>query len=149
MKAFGNIHNDVEQVLDFYFKACSISMSCSKLSRTFTVFANQGKLIHNGEQVLSPRRTKRINAIMQTCGFYDEAGDFSFRVGLPGKSGVGGGIAAVHPFKFGVAVWSPPLNEKGNSKSGMLALEFLTSITGSSIFLLLADDCTKGGFPLL
>lgn len=134
MKAFGNIHNDVEEVLDFYFKACSISMSCAELSRTFTLFANQGKLIHNEERILSARRTKRMNALMQTCGFYDEAGDFSFRVGLPGKSGVGGGIAAVHPSKFGVAVWSPPLNEKGNSKSGILALEILTNITGSSIF---------------
>jgi glutaminase len=134
MKAFGNIHNDAEAVLDFYFDACSISMSCHGLAQTFTVFANQGKLIEIGEVILSARRTKRINAIMQTCGFYDEAGDFSFRVGLPGKSGVGGGIAAVHPSKFSVAVWSPPLNEKGNSKSGILALELLTNITGSSIF---------------
>ena len=134
MKAFGNIHNDAEAVLDFYFDACSINMSCRELARTFTVFANQGKLIGSSEEILSARRTKRTNAIMQTCGFYDEAGDFSFRVGLPGKSGVGGGIAAVHPSKFSVAVWSPPLTEKGNSKSGILALELLTNITGSSIF---------------
>lgn len=134
MKAFGNIHNDVETVLNFYFDACSISMSCRELARTFTTFANQGKLIGSGAEILSARRTKRINALMQTCGFYDESGDFSFRVGLPGKSGVGGGIAAVHPSKFGVAVWSPPLNKKGNSASGVLALELLTDITGSSIF---------------
>ena len=140
MKAYGNIHNDVEIVLEFYFHACAISMCCREMARTFTVFANQGKLIGSGEEMLSAqrtkrtKRTKRINAIMQTCGFYDKAGEFSFRVGLPGKSGVGGGIAAVHPSDFSVAVWSPKLNPKGNSSSGILALERLTDITGTSIF---------------
>jgi glutaminase len=134
MKAFGNIENDVEAVLDFYFHACSITMSCRELARTFALFANQGKLLGSGEQILTARRTKRTNALMQTCGFYDEAGEFSFRVGLPGKSGVGGGVVAVHPSQFSVAVWSPRLNEKGNSAEGILALELLTNFTGTSIF---------------
>ena len=71
---------------------------------------------------------------MQTCGFYDEAGEFSFEVGLPGKSGVGGGIVAIHPEQYAVAVWSPILNKKGNSELGMAALEKLTTMTGLSIF---------------
>lgn len=134
MKAFGNIRNDAEEVLDFYFYSCSISMSCEELARTFMLYANHGCLMSTGEQLLSVKRTKRINALMQTCGFYDEAGEFAFRVGLPGKSGVGGGIVAIYPNMFSVAVWSPKLNEKGNSTAGMLALELLTDITGSSIF---------------
>jgi len=134
IKAFGNIDNDVEQVLDFYFDTCSLSMSCNELANTFMVFANQGRLLKSNEVVMSTSQTKRINAIMQTCGFYDEAGEFSFRVGLPGKSGVGGGIVAVYPSMYSVAVWSPKLNEKGNSTIGMRALELLTEITGSSIF---------------
>lgn len=134
MKGFGNIENDVETVLDFYFDTCSISMSCEELARTFLLFANRGKLLTTDEEIISPHRTKRINALMQTCGFYDEAGEFSFRVGLPGKSGVGGGIVAVYPNMYSVAVWSPKLNEKGNSTAGMRALELLTEITGSSIF---------------
>ncbi|MGJ8634692.1 MAG: glutaminase [Luteolibacter sp.] len=133
MKDFGNIHNDIIAVIDFYCAVCSIRMSCGELARTFAVFMNHGRL-ENGEQVLSIRRTKRINALMLTCGFYDESGEFAFRVGLPGKSGVGGGIAAVYPGKYSVAVWSPPLNPKGNSAAGCLALEMLTNMTGTSIF---------------
>ncbi len=134
IKAFGNIRHDAEEVLGFYFYTCSISMSCKELARTFKLYANHGCLHSTGEQILSVKRTKRINALMQTCGFYDEAGEFSFRVGLPGKSGVGGGIVAIYPNMYSVAVWSPKLNEKGNSTSGMLSLELLTDITGSSIF---------------
>lgn len=134
MKAFGNIRHDVEAVLDFYVHACAISMSCRELGRAFAVLANGGRALGSSDQVLSLRRTKRVNALMQTCGLYDEAGEFAFRVGLPGKSGVGGGVAAVHPGLYGVAVWSPPLNEKGNSAAGIAALERLTDLTGASIF---------------
>ncbi len=134
MKSFGNIHNDIDEVLDFYFHTCSLSMSCKELANTFLLFANHGKLLHTGERLLTSSKTKRINAIMQTCGFYDEAGEFSFRVGLPGKSGVGGGIAAVHPGEYSIAVWSPRLNPKGNSAKGMAVLELLTTKTGRSIF---------------
>lgn len=134
MKSFGNINNDIEEVLDFYFHKCSIAMSCQEIANTFLMFANRGKIFATGEQVLTPSRTKRLNAIMQTCGFYDEAGEFSFRVGLPGKSGVGGGIVAVQPGHYAVASWSPPLNPKGNSALGMSALEMLTTSTGLSVF---------------
>ncbi len=134
LKSFGNLNNPVEKVLDFYFHLCSLAMTCEELSRTFLMFANHGCAIHSGESVLSVSQVKRLNALMQTCGFYDEAGEFSFRVGLPGKSGVGGGIVAIHPQKYSVAVWSPRLNPKGNSFLGMKALEMLTDITGQSIF---------------
>lgn len=134
IKAYGNIKNDVEEVLDLYFDTCSIKMSCEELAKTFTLYANHGVLLTNKKKLLSTKRSKRINALMQTCGFYDEAGEFSFRVGLPGKSGVGGGIVAVYPGKYSVSVWSPKLNKKGNSTAGIQALELLTNITGSSIF---------------
>jgi glutaminase len=134
MKSFGAIQNDTDEVLDLYYKLCSIEMNVQELSHTFLLFANEGKLISTGEEILTKSKTKRLNALMQTCGFYDEAGEFSFKVGLPGKSGVGGGIVAVHPQKYAVAVWSPLLNLKGNSVKGMKALELLTTKLGWSIF---------------
>ena len=134
MKSFGNIENSIDEVLDFYFHQCSIEMTCVELATTFIPFANEGQLLHKSANIHSKSGIKRINAIMQTCGFYDEAGEFSFRVGLPGKSGVGGGIIAVHPQHYAVATWSPKLNPKGNSALGMKSLELLTSKTGLSIF---------------
>jgi glutaminase len=134
LKSFGNIHNNVEEVLDFYFHTCSIEMTCKELAQAFIPFANHGKDFNSNEKFLTSSQIKRLNALMQTCGFYDEAGEFSFKVGLPGKSGVGGGIAAVYPTKYSIAVWSPRLNKKGNSVLGMKALELLTTKTGMSIF---------------
>lgn len=134
MKSFGNIKNPIDQVLDLYFFQCSIEMTCRDLSTTFLVFANRGVIPHAGEKVLTNSRTKRLNALMLTCGFYDQAGQFAFKVGIPGKSGVGGGIVAVYPEHYAVAVWSPRLNKKGNSFLGMHFLEYLTTKTGSSIF---------------
>ncbi len=134
IKSFGNIENEPEEVLDFYFHICSIEMSCQELSRVFMFLANPNFTTTKGTKVLSLSQTKRVNAIMQTCGFYDESGEFSFRVGLPGKSGVGGGIVAVYPEKYCITVWSPKLNEKGNSYRGMKFLEEFTTKTEQSIF---------------
>lgn len=134
MKDFGNIHNEVEPVLDLYFHLCSIEMTCKELAQTFLFLASGGVNPMTNETVISPRRTKRINAIMQMCGFYDEAGEFAFRTGLPGKSGVGGGIVAIHPGEYCIAVWSPKLNMNGNSYKGMKVLEAVTTKTKSSIF---------------
>ncbi len=134
MKAHNNIHNSIDQVLDLYFTACSIEMSCYSLAQAFSFLANDGRNPLNHEIVMTSSMTKRVNSIMQTCGFYDEAGEFSFRVGLPGKSGVGGGIVAVLPGHYSVAVWSPRLNAKGNSARGMCALEYLTCKSGDSVF---------------
>lgn len=134
MKSFGNIQNDIEEVMDLYFSLCSIEMSCEELTKTFLFLANNGVIPYSGERILSPSRTKRVNALMQTCGFYDEAGQFTFKVGLPGKSGVGGGIVAILPQQYSIAVYSPPLNPKGNSYMGMLFLEEFTTKTEISIF---------------
>lgn len=133
LKSYGNMENDVETVLDFYFHQCSLRMSCRQLANLFYMFMNRGKCLKNNKY-LDLKHVKRINAIMLTCGFYDEAGEFAFEVGLPGKSGVGGGIVALLPNEFVVATWSPGLNKKGNSKLGMQALEQLTTQTGLSIF---------------
>ena len=133
LKYHGTIKNDIEDVLMFYFKMCSIEMSCQELAKAFLAFTGHKEFIYNGF-TLTPSQVKRLNAVMQTCGFYDEAGEFSYLVGLPGKSGVGGGIIAVHPLKYSVAVWSPRLNTKGNSIMGMKALELLTTYTAESIF---------------
>ncbi len=134
IRSFGNIHNEVEEVIDLYFHLSSVMMTCKELSETFLFLANAGIQVDTGERILGVSMTKRINAVMQTCGFYDEAGEFAFRVGLPGKSGVGGGIAAILPNDYAIAVWSPRLNTKGNSYRGMKFLEQFTTLTELSIF---------------
>jgi len=133
LKSFGNLKNDVETVLDFYFHQCALEMNCKQISNAFYLFANRGKCMRNVAH-LTLTQVKRINAIMLTCGFYDEAGEFAFEVGLPGKSGVGGGIVALLPNEFVITTWSPGLNPKGNSYLGMLALEQFTTKSGKSIF---------------
>ena len=133
LKYHGTIRNDIERVLMFYYRMCSVEMSCAELSKAFLAFTNHTPFEYGGFR-LSRSRIKRLNAVMQTCGFYDEAGEFSYLVGLPGKSGVGGGIVAVCPMRYAVAVWSPRLNRKGNSVMGMKALELLTTYTEESIF---------------
>ena len=129
-----NIDNDIERVLQFYFLMCSVEMSCRELSLAFLAFANHRRKFDYSGITLTASQVKRMNAIMQTCGFYDEAGEFAYLVGLPGKSGVGGGIVAIYPLQYSVAVWSPRLNAKGNSVMGLKALELLTSETKESIF---------------
>jgi len=133
LKSYGNLKNEVEIVLDFYFHQCSIELNCEQITNAFYLFSNKGKCIQ-GKKRLTLSQVKRINAIMLTCGFYDEAGEFAFTVGLPGKSGVGGGIVALLPNKFVIATWSPGLNKKGNSLLGMKALEQFTTKTSESIF---------------
>lgn len=134
IRSFGNIHNPVDAVLDFYFHQCALHMSCMSLARSFLYLANSGRCQRTGKEVISAERAKRINAVMLTCGTYDAAGDFAFRVGLPAKSGVGGGIVAVVPNVLAMAVWSPGLDEKGNSLAGGAALDRFTAITGLSVF---------------
>lgn len=134
MRSFGNVRHETEAVLDFYCHLCALEMCCGQLSRSMLFLANAGVSPITGARVVSGSMTKRLNAIMLLCGFYDEAGEFSFRVGLPGKSGVGGGIVAVHPGNYAITVWSPPLNYKGNSHHGMAFLEAFTTAIGESVF---------------
>lgn len=134
MKSFGNLHHEPSRVLDAYFHHCSIAMSTQELCKAGMYLANGGIQPWLNEAVLTPRQTKRMNALMLTCGTYDAVGEFAYRVGLPAKSGVGGGILACLPGKFSVCVWSPQLSEKGNSVVGAKALELFTTKTKMSIF---------------
>jgi glutaminase len=134
MKSFGNIHNKVREVLDVYFHQCSIAMSCDDLSKAFLYLANEGVLPSSGKAIISKKDSDRINALMLTCGMYDSVGDFAYRVGLPSKSGVGGGIVSIVPGEMCIAVWSPGLSESGNSFAGTKALELFVNYTGKTIF---------------
>lgn len=134
MRAYGNIHHPVEHVLGVYFHQCALSMSCRQLAKAGLYLAARGSNPITGHSVVSPKRARRINALMLTCGHYDGSGDFAYHVGLPGKSGVGGGILAVAPGIGSIAVWSPGLNKVGNSQLGAVALEMLAAHTGWSVF---------------
>jgi len=134
MRAFGNLHHDVDRVLGVYFHQCALAMSCRQLALAGRYLMRSGRNPSTGHSVVSPQRARRINALMLTCGHYDGSGEFAFRVGLPAKSGVGGGILAVAPGQASIAVWSPGLNNRGNSQLGTLALERLVQRTGWSVF---------------
>ncbi|WP_105900834.1 glutaminase B [Vibrio gangliei] len=134
MRSFGNFENEVIPVLNNYFHACALKMSCVDLAKTFSYLANQGQSVQTKKQIIAPNQTKRLNALLATCGLYDGAGEFAFRVGMPGKSGVGGGIIAVIPGEMSISVWSPELDKSGNSLAGTAALEILSTELGRSIF---------------
>jgi glutaminase len=132
--AFGNLHNPVPDVLQVYFSQCALRMNCRQLARAGLFLAHGGVDPINHMKVTTPVRARRINAVMMTCGHYDASGEFAFRVGLPGKSGVGGGILAIAPGHAAIAVWSPGLNQSGTSMVGTLALQRLASLTKWSVF---------------
>ena len=134
MKSFGVVRNDVAEVLKTYFCACAMTMSTACLSRAGLFLAGMGEDPRTGERITNHERVDRVNATMMLCGHYDMSGDFAFRVGLAGKSGVGGGILAVIPEVGCVAVWSPGLNEAGNSLAGTQALEWFSDRTGVNLF---------------
>ncbi|ENM3789532.1 glutaminase B [Vibrio cholerae] len=134
MRSFGNFHNEVIPVLHNYFHACALKMSCVELAKTFSYLANKGVSVVTGETMITPTQSKQTNALLATCGLYDGAGEFAYRVGMPGKSGVGGGIIAVVPGEMTIAVWSPALDQSGNSLAGTRALELLAQRIGRSIF---------------
>lgn len=134
MRSFGVLDNPVDLTLGVYFHHCAIAMSCQQLAMAGRFLAHNGINPTTGLSVVTPERARRINAIMLTCGHYDGSGEFAFRVGLPGKSGVGGGIMAIAPGKASIAVWSPGLDPSGNSHLGRLALEALSKRMGWSIF---------------
>ncbi|GJE11443.1 MULTISPECIES: glutaminase [Methylobacterium] len=134
MKSFGVIDNPVDYILGVYFHHCAIAMNCRQLATAGRFLAHNGRNPATGHSVVSAERARRINAIMLTCGHYDGSGEFAYRVGLPGKSGVGGGILAVAPGRASIAVWSPGLDAAGNSHLGRIALERLTQRMGWSVF---------------
>ncbi len=134
MKSFENLDNEPIVAVKTYFKHCAVSMNTQELSRAMLYLANGGTDPLTQKNYITPSQTRRINAVMLTCGHYDASGEFAFHVGLPGKSGVGGGIVAVVPGKMGICVWSPSLNRYGNSHAGTLALQKFVEKTGLSIF---------------
>jgi len=134
MRNFGNLINPVETVLGAYFRQCAVAMSCRQLARAGLFLAFDGRDPETGAQICPSHRARRINSVMMLCGHYDNSGEFAFRVGLPGKSGVGGGILAIAPGHGAIAAWSPALNEAGTSAAGAAALEALVERTGWSVF---------------
>lgn len=135
MASYGNMTNAVEQTLSAYFRHCAIAMTCRQLARAALFLAFDGRDPVTGEVLITPATCRRINAVMMTCGHYDNSGDFAFRIGLPGKSGVGGGILVIAPNHGAMAVWSPGLNVAGTSMVGGIALEALVEQTGWSVFV--------------
>jgi glutaminase len=133
MKSFGNFQGDVDTVLRTYFHYCALKMNCADLSRAMLYLANRGKTL-DGTELISQVQTRQLNALLATSGLYDGAGEFAYRVGMPGKSGVGGGIIAVIPGELSVCVWSPELDNQGNSLAGTAMLEHLSQRLGRSIF---------------
>ncbi len=132
--AFGNLQNPVEDVLSVYFRQSAIAMSCRQLAKAALYLAFDGMDPLSKGEVCIASRTRRINALMLTAGHYDNSGDFAFRIGLPGKSGSGGGILAIVPKVGAVAVWSPGLNAARTSLAGAVALEKMVERTGWSVF---------------
>lgn len=134
MKGFGTLDNDVAEVLEVYFHQCAIVMSCEQMACAAGYLCRDGRHPLAGPEVISATQTRRINALMLTCGTYDAAGEFAFRIGLPCKSGVGGGIVAVVPDRLTLCTWSPALDATGNSWLGRQALELFVAKTGLSVF---------------
>ena len=134
MKSFGNFHNDVPTVLQNYFHYCALKMNCVELADTFLFLAAQGYAPHLSEPVVTSMQARQVNALMATSGMYQNAGEFAWRVGLPAKSGVGGGVVAIVPHEMAIAVWSPELDETGNSLAGVAVLERLTQKLGRSVY---------------
>ena len=134
LKSYGMLEDGVEEVLDCYFKACSIRVNSKDLANIAFVLANHGKALQSNEQLFPPEYARYVNAIMMTCGMYDGSGDFAIRVGIPAKSGVGGGIMGVVPTRMGVGIFAPALDEKGNSVAGIQVLERLSRRMYLSIF---------------
>ena len=134
LKSYGMLEDHVEDVLDCYFRACSISVTCENLANIGSVLANQGRINATGEQVFPASFARYVNAILTICGMYDGSGEFAVRVGVPAKSGVGGGIMAVVPGKMGIGIFAPALDAKGNSVAGICMLERLSDELQLSIF---------------
>lgn len=134
MASYGKLKNPAAHTLGVYFHQCAIAMNCLQLAKAGLFLAAKGKNPVTGYSMVSAARARRINALMMLCGHYDGSGDFAYRVGLPGKSGVGGGILAIAPGHASIAVWSPGLNANGNSLLGTMALELIARQTGWSVF---------------
>ena len=134
LTAYGMIHDPVEEILDCYFRACSILVTCRDLARIALVFAHHGRDPKNGKRYFCPEFARYVNATLATCGMYDGSGEFALTVGFPAKSGVGGGIMGVIPGKMGIGVYAPALDKHGNSMAGVKVLAELSRELDLGIF---------------
>ena len=134
LKAYGMIDGDIEEILDVYFKACSVQATCRDLAEIAFVLADHGYSKKEEKQIVSRQFTRYVNAVMAICGMYDGSGEFALKVGIPAKSGVGGGIMAVAPTRMGIGIYSPALDQKGNSLAGFKALELLSERIDLSVY---------------
>ena len=134
LKAYNMVHDDADDILECYFRACSIRANCAALARIGFLFAHHGRDIITDEQVFDPAYARYVNATLMTCGMYDGSGEFALQCGFPAKSGVGGGIMGVVPGRIGLGVYSPALDKKGNSLAGVKALELLSAQLELSVF---------------
>ena len=134
LKAYGLIDGNVDEIVDCYFRACSVQATCKDLAKMAFVLANYGVDPATGERIVSARHARYANAILSICGTYDGSGEFALNVGIPAKSGVSGGIMAIAPKRMGLGVFSPALDKKGNSMAGKKALELLSERLDLSVF---------------
>ncbi|BCL35854.1 glutaminase A [Nostoc sp. MS1] len=140
MLNFGMIDKNIEEALDLYFQQCAVMVNCHDLAVMAATLANRGVNPITGEQAVNSRYIKDILSVMYTCGMYNFAGEWAYKVGIPAKSGVCGGILAVVPNKMGIAVFSPPLDIRGNSVRGVKVCEELSGQLGLHLF-----ECGKFG----
>ena len=134
LTAYGMISDPVEEILDCYFRACSITVTCRDLAKIARIFAHHGMDPTTGEQLFPAEYAKYVNATLATCGMYDGSGEFALTVGFPAKSGVGGGIMGVIPRRMGIGVFAPALDRHGNSVAGVKVLEKLSEILDLNIY---------------
>ena len=134
LTAYGMISDPVEEVLDFYFRACSILVNCRDLAKIARIFANHGTHPQTGAVLFPAEYAKYVNATLATCGMYDGSGEFALNVGFPAKSGVGGGIMGVVPKRMGIGVFAPALDKRGNSVAGVQLLASLSRALDLNIY---------------
>ena len=134
LMSYGMISDPVDDILDCYFRVCSISVTCKELAKIAHIFANHGAHPLTGEQLFPAEYAKYVNATLATCGMYDGSGEFALRVGFPAKSGVGGGIMGVIPRRMGIGVFAPALDRHGNSVAGVNLLEKLSHELDLSVY---------------
>lgn len=134
MRGNGMLQGDVEDILDLYFKQCSIEVTARDLARFGAVLANDGVTPWSNERLMAREVCRIVKTVMVTCGMYDASGKFAVHVGIPAKSGVGGGVLATVPRRYGIGIFGPSLDEKGNSIAGLHVIKDLSDELDLSIF---------------
>ena len=134
LKSKGVLRGDPDRTLDLYFRMCSLNVNAKSLANMGLLLANRGQNPFSGKHILHPGYVRTLKSLMLSCGMYDESGEYGVLVGLPSKSGVGGGIVSVVSDRWGIGTYGPALNEKGNSLGGIAALQHMSHLLRLSIF---------------